>query len=132
MNKIINISEGASIAIHSIVAIAKSTKKNNANELAMMIKVSKNHLSAIMQILTKNGLITSERGPKGGFLLKKSSNEITLLNIYELIEGKIEENNCIGNCNSCSFKKCIFGGLTNKFTLEFKEYLSNTKVYDLI
>lgn len=132
MSKIINISEAASIAIHSTIAIAKSKNKLNANELAQMINVSKNHLSAVMQVLTKNGLIASERGPKGGFFLKKNAIEISLLDLYKLIDGTIEDYNCVGNCSSCPFNKCIFGGLTGKFTAEFKDYLSKTKVSDLI
>lgn len=132
MSKIINISEAASIAIHSTVAIAKSKNKLNANELAKMINVSKNHLSAVMQVLTKNGLIASERGPKGGFFLKKNAFEISLLDLYKLIDGTIEDYNCMGNCSSCPFNKCIFGGLAGKFTTEFKDYLSKTKVSDLI
>lgn len=132
MNKIINISEAASIAIHSTIAIARNGEKINSTKLAFMIKVSRNHLASVMQILTKNGIITSERGPRGGFLLKKEANKISLLDIYELIEGNIEKYKCVSNCASCPFKKCIFGGLTNKFFLEFKNYLGNTKISDLI
>ena len=92
MSKIINISEAASIAIHSTVAIAKSKNKLNANELAQMINVSKNHLSAVMQVLTKNGLIASERGPKGGFFLKKNAIEISnIKNKYTKIYNSISK-----------------------------------------
>ena len=71
MSKIINISEAASIAIHSVVAIAKSKVKLNATELAVSTNVSRNHLAKVMQQLTKFGYLSSDRGPKGGFILNK-------------------------------------------------------------
>ncbi len=132
MSRIINISEAASIAIHSMVAIAKSKVKINANELAIASNFSRNHLSKVMHQLTKSGFLISDRGPKGGFVLGRDADEITLLEIFELVEGIIEDINCMGNCAICPFKDCIFGGLTSKLTREFKEYLSKTKLSDLI
>ena len=132
MSRIINISEAASIAIHSVVAIAKSKVKLNATELAISTNVSRNHLAKVMQQLTKFGYLTSDRGPKGGFILNKLPNEICLLDLFEMVEGSIEDISCMGNCAVCPFKDCIFGGLASKFTNEFKNYLKNTKISDLI
>lgn len=132
MSRIINISEAASIAIHSMVAIAKSKDKLNANELAISTNVSRNHLAKVMQQLTKFGYLSSDRGPKGGFVLNKLPDEISLLELFELVEGGIEDLSCMGNCQICPFKDCIFGGLTSKFTFEFKNYLKNTRISDLI
>ena len=132
MSKIINISEAASIAIHSIILIAKSEVKINANQIAEQLNFSKSHLAKVMHVLTKNGYLTSERGPKGGFVLNKSPNKISLLEIYETVEGLVEAFNCVTACTKCPFKACIFGGLTTKFTEEFTLHLKTTKVADLI
>lgn len=132
LSKLINISEAASIAIHSVVAIAKSKEKLNATELAISTNVSRNHLAKVMHLLTKFGYLISDRGPKGGFILNKLPNEICLLELFETVEGSIEDISCMGNCLSCPFKDCIFGGLTSKFSNEFKNYLKNTKISDLI
>ena len=132
MSKIINISEAASIAIHSMVTIAKEKDKINAIELAKVSNFSKNHLAKVMHQLTKYGYLISDRGPKGGFVLGKQPNEISLLELFELIEGSIDDVSCIGNCSVCPFEKCIFGDFASKFTNEFKEYLKNTKLSDLI
>ncbi len=132
MSKIINISEAASIAIYSIVAIARSKEKLNATELAISINVSRNHLAKVMQQLTKYGYLISDRGPKGGFKLNKLPEEICLLDLFELVEGNIEDISCMGDCAVCPFKDCVFGGLASKLTNEFKNYLKNTKISDLI
>ena len=132
MSKIINMSEAASIAIHSILLIAKSEVKLNANQIAETLNFSKSHLAKVMHILTKNGYLSSERGPKGGFILNKNPNTISLLEIYETVEGLVEAFNCVTACTKCPFKACIFGGLTTKFTEEFTLHLRTTKVADLI
>jgi Rrf2 family protein len=132
LSKIINISEAASIAIHSMVTIAKAKDKINATELAKASNFSRNHLAKVMQQLTKCGYLISDRGPKGGFILGRKATEISLLEIFELVEGDIEDISCMGNCAICPFKDCIFGGLTSKLSREFKEYLTKTKISDLI
>ncbi len=132
LSKIINISEAASIAIYSMVTIAKAEVKINATELAKASNFSRNHLAKIMHQLTKYGYLVSDRGPKGGFVLGRKPNEISLLALFELVEGNIEDISCVGNCATCPFKDCIFGGLASKLTNEFKEYLKITKISDLI
>ncbi len=132
MSRIINISEAASIAIYTVVAIAKSKEKLNATELAISTNVSRNHLAKVMQQLTKYGYLISDRGPKGGFVLNKLPDEICLLDLFELVEGSIEDISCMGDCAICPFKDCVFGGLASKLTNEFKNYLKNTKISDLI
>jgi Rrf2 family protein len=132
MSKIVNISEAASIAIHSIILVAKSEVKLNANQIAETLNFSRNHLSKVMHVLAKNGYLSSERGPKGGFMLNKDPKKISLLEIYEVVEGIVEAFNCVTACAKCPFKTCIFGGLTTKFTEEFTLHLRTTKVADLI
>ncbi|MCK9618513.1 MAG: Rrf2 family transcriptional regulator [Lentimicrobiaceae bacterium] len=87
MSKIVHVSEAASIAIHSMALIAQNTEIMNVNTIAEITHSSKTHLAKVMQQLVKNNFLESERGPKGGFILKKPANEILLLEIYELIEG---------------------------------------------
>ncbi len=107
MSKIFNISEAATIGLHAMALIAKNPNGLNALHIAEITGFSKNHISKILQQLVKNGLLTSTRGPKGGFVLKKEADEITLMDIYILIEGDIDYNTgCKINCNQCPFKNC--------------------------
>ena len=132
MSKILNISEAASMAVHSMALIAKMNIQINVSKIAEMTNFNKNHLAKVMQRLSKSGYIKSERGPKGGFVLGKPENEITLLEIYELMEGVIELNHCGIHKGICPFNKCVFGGMTEKLSIEFKQYLKNTTIKDVI
>ncbi len=130
MAKIVNITEAVSIALHSMILITKSEKQINVIELSKRMKSSKFHVAKILQKLVKDGYLTSQRGPSGGFKLTKPAEEITLLNIYESIEGKIVVSRCPLNKPTCPFGRCIFENLTVKMTQEFKEYLSNKTLAD--
>lgn len=132
MSKIFNISEAATIALHSMALIARSEKLMNTQEIAEITGFSKNHISKILQQLVKNGYLISTRGPKGGFLVGEKTKKASLLEIYNLIEGELEDYNaCKMHCDQCPFQSCIFGGLEQRFKQEFKEYLHNKKVTEV-
>jgi len=126
LSKILNISEAATIAIHSMALIARSTTLVNAQEIAKVTGFSKNHISKVLQQLAKSNMLQSTRGPKGGFILKRQPEEVTLLEIYKLFDGEISESTgCRMQCSFCPFRNCIFGGLAEKFSREFREYLTS-------
>jgi len=90
MSKIVSLSEAASIALHGIILIARSENNLNVIKIAEETGNSKHHVAKVMQRLVKDGYIESQRGPSGGFVLKKDPKDISFLEIYETIEGKIE------------------------------------------
>ena len=108
MSKLINISEATSIAIHSLALIGYEDKQLNANEIARKTAFSKNHLSKVLQMLVKQGYLRSVRGPRGGFTLSQEPKEITLLEIFEVFEGKVLNDFCYGHYENCPFEDCIF------------------------
>ena len=131
MSKIVHISEAASLAVHSMVIIASGKVKLNVGQIAAYTGSSKNHLAKVLQILVKNDYLNSNRGPKGGFLLNVDAGKVSLLEIYELIEGTIEKCHCGIKENKCPFINCVFGDLSDKFSNDFIEYLSKTKISDI-
>lgn len=129
MNTILNLSEAVSIAIHGIILVAKSDSFTNVKTMADELHSSKHHIAKVMQQLSKSGYIESLRGPKGGFVLKKSANEINFLEIYELIEGKITVVSCpFDKKHICNFEKCLLDNITIKLTKEFKNYMQSQTV----
>lgn len=130
--KIINISEAASLAVHSMAMIANSTEMLNVNMIADRTKSSRNHLAKVMQILVKKNYLSSVRGPHGGFAMKADPSTINLLEIYELMDGELQGHHCGIEDGRCPFESCVFGTMLNKFSAEFLEYLKNKKLSDLI
>jgi Rrf2 family protein len=131
VSKLVHISEAASLAIHSLALISSSSVRLNAKKIAEILHVSQNHLAKILQVLAKNEYLASNRGPGGGFTFKKKADQITMLEIYQLIEGNVECRFCGITESLCPFIECIFGGKPDKLTKEFVEYLGKTKISDL-
>ncbi|HRS54140.1 MAG TPA: Rrf2 family transcriptional regulator [Bacteroidales bacterium] len=127
MNSIINLSISASIAIHSMIIILKSKSTVNAKYITDITGFSQNHISKVLNILVKHQYLKSMRGPHGGFIIHPDKRDISLLEIYQIIEGNIEYNNC-NLSQQCHFSECIFEGLMKQITYEFKNYLSNKKI----
>ena len=125
MAKIFSMSDAASIAIHSMVLIARAENGINAVKIADFTGFSKNHISKVLQRLVKDDLLNSVRGPSGGFSLKKKPEDITLLTIYESIEGTLAITDCPMSNEICRFDQCVMGNVVNKMTLEFKKFLGD-------
>ncbi|NOQ26879.1 MAG: Rrf2 family transcriptional regulator [Bacteroidales bacterium] len=128
MANLFSLSEAASIALHGVILIAKENGGLNVIKIAERTDTSKHHVAKVMQRLVKAGFLTSQRGPSGGFLLKKDPASITFLDIYENIEGPIEVSDCPMDKQICPFDKCIIDNVTNKMTIEFRNFLSNQTI----
>ena len=132
MAKIFSMSDAASIAIHSMVLIARAENGINAVKIAEISGFSKNHISKVLQRLVKNGLLKSIRGPSGGFTLKQGPESITLLNIYEASEGSLDITDCSMAHDICGFDNCIMGNVVNKMTVEFKRFLNDQSLKEYL
>jgi len=99
--------------------------------IAEALGVSENHLSKVLQRLARAGLVRSNRGPSGGYLLEKDASDLTLLDIYEAIDGPVPEHGCLLDPGQCIGKSCIMGGMLTKLNAQIKDYLAGSKLSDL-
>jgi Rrf2 family protein len=123
MSKLFSLSDASSIAIHAMVMVAKSELPLNVIQISEATHTSKHHVAKVMQRLVKDGFISSQRGPTGGFTLKRAAADITFLDIYESIEGKIEIHKCMFETPVCPMGKCIMNNITQQMSEEFIKYL---------
>ena len=132
---ILNISEAANLGIHALTYLAKNQDGNTAISTVQVAKaygVSENHLSKVFQRLTKMGLVKSIRGPKGGFVLAKEPVNITLLEIYEAIDGHLEsDTHCMLGTPTCGFDECVYGTLTKTVQEKVHTHFANKTLADL-
>ena len=128
MTNMLKISEAASLALHTTVMLAADPDNlYSTNDLASALHASKAHLSKVLQRLEKSDIVKSTRGPNGGFKLTKSGNDITLLEVYEAIDGKLSPSNCLLNECICN-GDCIMGKLLGYLNNQVRDYLMKTKL----
>ncbi|MFH1034712.1 MAG: Rrf2 family transcriptional regulator [Pseudomonadota bacterium] len=127
----LRISEAASLALHAMALLAgPGGGAMSTRQISEKLKVSDHHLSKVMQRLGRAGLVESLRGPKGGFRLARRGSSITLLDIYEAVEGRLQGGHCLLGRPACQVG-CALGGLVNILGNEVRAYLEGTKLGDL-
>ncbi len=133
MSNLLKVSEAASLGLHTMVLLAAAPDRLfSAREAAGLLGVSEAHLAKVLQRLARDGLVDSVRGPKGGFSLARPAEQITLLDVYEAIEGPLEVRNCLFSSQLCDGRNCIFGHMLQSVDAQVREYLAGTKLTQVI
>lgn len=100
-------------------------------DIAERQDISPSYLELLFRNLRKAGLVNSVRGSKGGYLLAKSADEISLADI--LIAANENVNLACGNGETCSEEEpCLTHNLWTNLSREFLMFLDSKKLGTLI
>lgn len=100
-------SKACEYAIRSVLYIAiRSTDgtKLNIQEIAREIDSPQPFTAKILQTLVREGIISSVKGPNGGFFLKPKSKPILLNSIVRAMDGMDILQTCVLGLKECSDK----------------------------
>ena len=126
----IRLSEGTAIALHSIVYISNKGEPATVKEISTKFGISDNHLSKVLQRFVKEGILVSEKGPRGGFSLKEEYKNMSLMDVYEIFEGKFQCHRCLFSCGRGDCLECIMSDFVTKTDNSFVEYMNSKKISD--
>lgn len=70
-------------------------------EIASRADIPTHFLAKIAQDLARSGFIEIKQGARGGFMLLKDPDRITLLEVVETMIGEIYLNDCVARPSSC-------------------------------
>ena len=131
MSGILRISEAAVLAIHTAALLgAREGDILTTREIASFLGASEAHLSKVLQRLARSGLVASVRGPRGGFTLSRPAADVTLLQVYEAIDGPLAESGCLLEAPVCN-GQCIMGDVLTKVDAIVREHLAGTRVSEV-
>ena len=86
----------------------------------------------LLQKLQKREIVKSEMGPRGGYFLAHSPDQISFLNIIETIQGPIRINRCFSGEYHCPLRgKCGLHDKLGRLQAEVVNSLQNSKIGDL-
>ena len=132
MSRAIRIPEAVSLALHSMAILAaRPDEILPTREIAATLGGSSAHLAKVLKNLENEGFVHSQRGPSGGFRLARSAAAISLLEIYEAIEGPLSKEGCLLATPLCGGERCIFGNLLESLDNQFREHLGKTRLNQL-
>lgn len=102
-------------------------------DIATAQKVPTSFMAKILRSLVHAQLLTSIRGVRGGFALARSTDEITLLDIVEAIDGPIRLVDCTGNDPHCAMTAdCPAAPVWNRVQSGMRKVLAEYSLEDLV
>jgi len=128
----LRMSEAASLALHASVYLAfVRNGPVSVRRIAEALDASEAHLSKVLQRLAKARLVTSTRGPAGGFALSRPGDQITLLEVYEAVDGPLDGPDCLFGRSVCAGRGCICGDLLSDVRSRTRARLAGTRLSEL-
>ena len=76
----------------------------NARDIANVVRLPLPVVSKVLKLLSKAGLLASQRGTKGGYGLARSPEEITIAAIIRALEGPIAVTECTDVNRDCGLE----------------------------
>lgn len=139
-------SKYAIAAVLHLTNTATEQKKLGSKQIAEVLNIPAPFLAKILQELTKENIISSTKGPNGGFYLTTINNKKTLFDIIKCIDGLQKFESCFlgheecNNLNPCAihhlyypFKDELIKELKTKTILEkASEYAKNNNISKLL
>ena len=102
------LSNSSKYAINAVLYLAvhtDETKKISAREIADAINIPSPFLSKLLQILSRKNIISSSKGPGGGFYMTEKNLNINLIEIVKQIDGIDNFEDCVLGLKKCSSER---------------------------
>jgi Rrf2 family iron-sulfur cluster assembly transcriptional regulator len=116
------LSKSTKYAIKAVLYLAvHSTEEQKImiKDIAEPINVPRHYIAKILQDLSKKHLVSSTKGPKGGFYLSPENRQVKVIQIINAIDGEERIHSCLlslGECNSnnpCSLHHLAYNETQN-------------------
>ena len=127
-----NSSKYALKAVLYLALFSSEKKKIMVKDLSKPINVPQPYIAKLLQELSREKIISSTRGPKGGFYLSKSNRNQQVINIIYAIDGEKKINSCMLSLEHCNEEKpCPLHNLVNPYRTKTLKSLQNKTINDL-
>jgi Rrf2 family iron-sulfur cluster assembly transcriptional regulator len=94
--------------------------------------ISLSYLEQLFSRLRKNGLVSSARGPGGGYRLSRDSKEIAVVDVITAVDEKIDARRCEGAGNCQGETTCLTHELWCDLSSQIYQFLKGISLGDLV
>ncbi len=97
-------------AIRIVSCLAENNAITDAATVSEKTGVTPRYTLKILHRLTQSGIVKSFKGAKGGYVLARDADKITLYDVYKVFCGDISISRCENSQNVCTYPKgeCYF------------------------
>ena len=123
---------------YAVTASLDLAINNNSNayiaisEIAERQSIPAPYLEQLFRYLRKAGILTSLRGPGGGYRLTRPTSEIKIGEIISAVEKRMDATHCGGEGNCSAGSKCLAHNLWTELNNEVDLFLMNKSLDDVI
>ncbi len=104
----------------------------NLAEISSRQGISLSYLEQLFSRLRKNKLVTSARGPGGGYVLGRSAGEISIANVILAVNETVDATSCGGAKNCNENERCLTHDLWEGLSQQISTFLGNISLADLV
>jgi Rrf2 family protein len=129
------LTRSATHAIRAMVALAALApgEYGRTSQIAESAGVPRNYLGKILFLMSRRGLVESQRGLGGGFRLSRGANLISLHDVIDSVEDIARWNECAFGEKTCSEEHpCALHGRWGRVRDAYFSLLKNTSVGELL
>jgi len=127
-------SRSTEYAIRAFVNLAQvpEGKYVMVKQIAAQEGIPAHFLAKILQQLARKGLLRSSKGPTGGFTLRASPKEISLVQLVEALDGLSDYQKCVSGLAECTDDApCGMHDSWKLLRTRIMDYLEKTTIADL-
>lgn len=123
--------------LQAMLLMTASNKKYSSTEIAKMIQYEATQLRKVLSLLVEAKLVSVQQGRGGGYYMTTSSEEISLLNIYDAVNPNQEPewHRLLATTSENHFGTQVneaFGEVTSELSFAIKAILSKYTLHDLL
>ena len=123
-------------ALKIVTALAGYETVVDAKTISEQTSVTLRFTLKILHKLVGGGFVSSYKGAKGGYMLKRAPSQITLKDIIELIDGTIIIARCVESSEGCALNQdklsCVFHHIFNGISTDVAKRLEAITIADVI
>ncbi|HVN29695.1 MAG TPA: Rrf2 family transcriptional regulator [Candidatus Binataceae bacterium] len=89
---------GVDYSLKALIALAErypSSEPLRVEEIAASQSIPENYLRRLLIELKRGGLVASQKGPSGGYMLARNPNRISMADVVAIIEGDYNPVDCL-------------------------------------
>ena len=113
------------------LAAQKKEKPVSLADISRRQEISLSYLEQLFAKLRKNGLVTSIKGPGGGYVLARSADTVSVADIVDSVDENVDVTRCSGKGNCQKGAVCLTHQLWSEFSVEIRNYLSSINLESL-
>lgn len=135
MIKVLKITKKVEYALIVLKYIGGKSKSqfHSAREICDQFKLPVDTTAKVMQSMNNSGILISLQGANGGYQIARSLDQITYLELEEIIEGKSREFFCENAKGLCALHgSCNIISPVDRLNRKIKNYLSDLTVEELL